>query len=83
VKSDVRVCSAWREEHERPVYALSETCPRCGAATENSAPAPFDPADPYGEYRRRAKRRRAADDRGSGPGPGPGPDTGDDATDAE
>jgi H/ACA ribonucleoprotein complex subunit 3 len=57
VKSDIRVCSAWRDVHDRPVYSLSSTCPACGAATENSAPAPFDPEDAYGEYRRALKRR--------------------------
>ncbi|MCQ4331974.1 RNA-protein complex protein Nop10 [Natronomonas sp. F2-12] len=56
-KSDIRVCSAWRAEHDRPVYTLSESCPECGADAENSAPAPFSPEDPYGEYRRRARRR--------------------------
>jgi len=64
VKSDVRVCAAWRDRHERPVYALGDTCPDCGGATENSAPAPFDPADPYGEYRRRLKRRDTGGDHG-------------------
>ena len=54
-KSDIRVCSAWRSAHSRPVYTLSSTCPECGAEAINSAPAPFDPADPYGEYRRRAR----------------------------
>ena len=63
-KSDIRVCSAWAStddpdggssDHERPVYTLSETCPECGADAVNSAPAPFDPADPYGAYRRRAR----------------------------
>jgi H/ACA ribonucleoprotein complex subunit 3 len=58
MKSDIRVCGAWRDAHDRPVYTLSATCPRCGAETENTAPAPFDPDDPYGEYRRRLKRRR-------------------------
>jgi len=58
MKSDIRVCSVWRAEHDRPVYTLSETCPDCGADAENSAPAPFDPADPYGKYRRSLKRRR-------------------------
>ncbi|MFB6161301.1 MAG: RNA-protein complex protein Nop10 [Haloferacaceae archaeon] len=56
MKSDIRVCSAWRDRHERPVYTLGDACPDCGASTENSAPAPFDPADPYGEYRRALKR---------------------------
>jgi len=41
--------------HDRPVYTLSSTCPDCGAEAVNTAPAPFDPADPYGEYRRRAR----------------------------
>ncbi|MXV60805.1 RNA-protein complex protein Nop10 [Natronorubrum sp. JWXQ-INN-674] len=57
MKSHIRVCSAWREVHDRPVYSLSETCPDCGSETENSAPAPFDPNDPHGEYRRALKRR--------------------------
>ena len=58
MKSDVRVCSAWAERHDRPVYTLGETCPDCGAGAVNSAPAPFDPNDPHGEYRRRLKRRQ-------------------------
>ncbi|WP_255196736.1 RNA-protein complex protein Nop10 [Halorarius litoreus] len=56
--SDIRVCSEWETAHERPVYTLGDTCPDCGAATANSAPAPFNPEDRYGEYRRRARRRR-------------------------
>lgn len=58
VKSDLRVCSAWETEHDRPVYTLTEQCPECGAAAVNSAPAPFSPEDSYGEYRRRARKRR-------------------------
>ncbi|MFB6299110.1 MAG: RNA-protein complex protein Nop10 [Halobacteriales archaeon] len=57
MKSDIRVCSRWQSEHDRPVYALAEQCPECGGETINSAPAPFSPADPYGEYRRALKRR--------------------------
>ena len=57
MKSDIRVCSDREAVHDRPVYTLGESCPECGAEAVNSAPAPFDPADPYGEYRRRAKRR--------------------------
>ncbi len=57
MKSNIRVCSAWEAEHDRPVYTLSATCPDCGANAVNSAPAPFDPNDPYGEYRRALKRR--------------------------
>ncbi|MEF8831745.1 MAG: RNA-protein complex protein Nop10 [Halobacteriales archaeon] len=58
MKSDIRVCSEWETRHDRPMYTLGETCPECGAEAVNSAPAPFNPDDPYGEYRRRAKRRR-------------------------
>ncbi|SFR37267.1 RNA-protein complex protein Nop10 [Halogeometricum limi] len=57
MKSDIRVCGEWRERHERPVYTLSEACPDCGADAVNSAPARFNPEDPYGEYRRALKRR--------------------------
>ncbi len=57
MKSDILVCSAWDEEHERPVYTLGEACPECGAEAVNSAPAPFNPEDPHGEYRRALKRR--------------------------
>lgn len=55
--SDIRVCSAWRDHHDRPVYTLSDSCPECGGDAVNSAPAPFDPADRHGEYRRALKRR--------------------------
>jgi len=58
VKSDIRVCAAWKDAHTRPVYTLSETCPECGVEAVNSAPAPFSPEDRYGEYRRALKRRR-------------------------
>lgn len=57
MKSDIHVCSVWQSEHDRPVYTLGETCPECGAPAVNSAPAPFNPEDPYGEYRRSLKRR--------------------------
>ena len=57
MKSDIRICSDWRDRHERPVYTLRETCPDCGSEAVNSAPPPFNPEDPYGEYRRRQKRR--------------------------
>ena len=57
MKADIRVCSAWERAHESPVYTLGETCPACGADAENSAPAPYNPEDPYGEYRRRARGR--------------------------
>jgi H/ACA ribonucleoprotein complex subunit 3 len=57
VKSDIRVCSVWETEHDRPMYTLSDACPECGSDAVNSAPAPFSPEDPYGEYRRALKRR--------------------------
>jgi H/ACA ribonucleoprotein complex subunit 3 len=57
MKSDILVCSAWDDEHERPVYTLGESCPDCGADAVNSVPAPFNPEDPHGEYRRALKRR--------------------------
>ncbi|MFQ3318189.1 MAG: H/ACA ribonucleoprotein complex subunit 3 [Natronomonas sp.] len=58
MKSDIRVCSAWESTHDSPVYTLGASCPECGADAVNSAPAPFNPDDPYGEYRRRARERR-------------------------
>ncbi|MFB6153372.1 MAG: RNA-protein complex protein Nop10 [Halodesulfurarchaeum sp.] len=57
MRSSIRVCGEWDRTHSRPVYTLGERCPECGAKTVNSAPAPFDPADPYGEYRRALKER--------------------------
>lgn len=57
MKSDIHVCAAWKSVHTNPVYTLSETCPECGADAVNSAPAPFNPDDPHGEYRRALKRR--------------------------
>jgi H/ACA ribonucleoprotein complex subunit 3 len=57
MKSDILVCSAWDDEHERPVYTLGESCPDCGADAVNSVPAPFNPEDPHGEYRRALKQR--------------------------
>ncbi|MFB6254324.1 MAG: RNA-protein complex protein Nop10 [Halobacteriaceae archaeon] len=58
MKSDILICSEWTNRHDRPIYTLSSTCPQCGAPTQNSAPAPFNPEDPYGQYRRALKRRR-------------------------
>ncbi|MCU4926785.1 RNA-protein complex protein Nop10 [Halobacteria archaeon AArc-dxtr1] len=58
MKSDIRICSAWQDVHDRPVYTLSDSCPECGEPAVNSAPAPFDPEDPHGEYRRALKRRQ-------------------------
>ena len=30
-------------------------CPKCGIETENPKPAKYNPDDPYGDYRRKAK----------------------------
>ncbi len=70
MKSDIRVCANWETAHRRPVYALGDRCPECGGPTANSAPAPFSPEDPYGEYRRRARRRGPAEGSGAPGTPG-------------
>lgn len=57
VRSDIHVCSNWEAVHDRPVYTLNDVCPACGAEAVNSAPARFNPEDPHGEYRRRARRK--------------------------
>ncbi|OYR56252.1 RNA-protein complex protein Nop10 [Halorubrum halodurans] len=58
MRSDIHVCSDPEAAHDRPVYTLGDRCPECGAPAENGAPAPFDPTDRYGEYRRRARSDR-------------------------
>jgi H/ACA ribonucleoprotein complex subunit 3 len=58
MRSDIQVCVDWEAAHDRPVYTLGDTCPACGADAVNSAPAPYSPGDPHGEYRRALKRRR-------------------------
>ncbi|MEF8776022.1 MAG: RNA-protein complex protein Nop10 [Haloarculaceae archaeon] len=57
MRSDIHVCADWEQAHERPVYTLGEACPDCGGPAVNSAPAPFTPGDPHGEYRRALKKR--------------------------
>ena len=59
MKSAIRVCADRESTHDRPVYTLSETCPECGGRAINSAPAPYNPEDPHGEYRRALKRRES------------------------
>jgi H/ACA ribonucleoprotein complex subunit 3 len=59
MKSAIRVCEAWESVHDSPVYTLASTCPDCGGPAINSAPAPYNPEDPYGEYRRALKRRES------------------------
>ncbi|MFC1704854.1 RNA-protein complex protein Nop10 [Nanoarchaeota archaeon] len=38
------------------IYTMKEKCPKCGKATVLSKPAKFNPKDPYGDYRRTAKK---------------------------
>ncbi|MBW2980181.1 RNA-protein complex protein Nop10 [Candidatus Woesearchaeota archaeon] len=38
------------------IYTMKEKCPSCGKATVLSKPAKFNPKDPYGDYRRKAKK---------------------------
>lgn len=59
MRSDIRVCSAWHDRHDHPVYLPSEIYPECGVATENNTPAPHNSEDPHGEYHRTRKRRLA------------------------
>ena len=37
-------------------YTLETTCPKCGALTMDPRPARYSPLDPYGIYRRLAKK---------------------------
>ncbi len=57
MRSDIHVCARWESLHDRPVYTLADQCPECGGPAVNSSPAPYSPDDPYGSYRRRARRR--------------------------
>ena len=60
-QSDIRVCADWRDHPDRPVYTLAETCPECDGRAVQSSPARYNPDDPHGKYRRRAKARRERD----------------------
>ncbi|TQD25122.1 RNA-protein complex protein Nop10 [Methanolobus sediminis] len=37
-------------------YTLEAVCPKCGSDTFRPQPARFSPLDPYGKYRRIARR---------------------------
>ena len=37
-------------------YTLKESCPICKSSTRDVVPPKFSPLDPYGEYRRKAKK---------------------------
>lgn len=39
---------------------MEETCPKCGSKTVSPAPAKYSPEDPYGEYRRKAKKEMSS-----------------------
>ncbi len=38
-------------------YTLQDFCPLCGTKTRVPYPPKFSPEDPYGEYRRKMKRK--------------------------
>ncbi len=38
-------------------YTLKDFCPVCGERTIMSIPPRFSPEDPYGEYRRKLKKK--------------------------
>ncbi|MDR9411060.1 MAG: RNA-protein complex protein Nop10 [Haloquadratum sp.] len=52
MRSAIRRCRRWSDEHDRPVYTLGERCPECDGPAEMAMPPPFDPTDRYGAYRR-------------------------------
>lgn len=54
MKSLIKACS----RNHATIYTLHDECPRCGGSTRNTAPPPFSPEDPYGEYRRRTKWKK-------------------------
>ncbi|MBT6518479.1 RNA-protein complex protein Nop10 [Candidatus Woesearchaeota archaeon] len=37
-------------------YTMQELCPSCGGNAANPAPPKYSPEDPYGTYRRKARR---------------------------
>ncbi|WP_292461604.1 RNA-protein complex protein Nop10 [Methanolobus sp.] len=37
-------------------YTLQEKCPACGSIAVDPSPAKFSPKDPYGKYRRLARK---------------------------
>ena len=37
-------------------YTMKDTCPKCNEKTLTTIPAKYSPEDPYGAYRREAKR---------------------------
>ncbi len=38
-------------------YTLQDICPKCGSETKVPYPPKFSPEDPYGEYRRKMKKK--------------------------
>lgn len=39
-------------------YTMKQVCPKCGTKTIQKKPAKFSPEDPYGKYRRKAKKEQ-------------------------
>ncbi len=40
------------------IYTLNEICSKCGSKTYSKKPAKYAPEDPYGKYRRKAKKEQ-------------------------
>ena len=38
------------------VYTMNDKCPKCGEKIFSPIPAKYSPEDPYGKYRREAKK---------------------------
>ena len=39
------------------IYTFKEICPRCKSKTNRVIPPKFSPEDPWGDYRRKMKRK--------------------------
>lgn len=40
------------------IYTMKEICSKCNTPTIQKKPAKFSPEDPYGKYRRKAKKEQ-------------------------
>jgi len=50
-KKEIRKCIFCK------IYTFKEKCPRCGKNTHRIIPPKFSPEDPWGDYRRKMKRK--------------------------
>lgn len=39
-------------------YSMRDRCPKCGGESVEMLPAKYSPEDPYGKYRREAKKEQ-------------------------